>query len=127
MILKPENLGRIHIELQNGKDGLTASLTAENAQVKEALDKNLDSLKNTLNNQGINVSNVNIKLEESQKQSQSNLNQNQDQNEYQNQDRKGASQEKNDGSNHKEQGQGQQNSEDEKSKAKTIKFAKTTV
>ncbi len=69
IILKPENLGRINLELVNSKEGLTAQLTTNNAQVKEILDKNIDSLKDSLGTQGINVNNVNVKLNETQKQS----------------------------------------------------------
>lgn len=77
MILKPESLGRLHIELKNGQNGLTANITAENASVKEALDKNLDNLKNTLSSQGLNVTNVSVKVDESQKQSPSDFQQEQ--------------------------------------------------
>lgn len=66
IILKPENLGKIHLELINGKDGLTASMTAENAQVKDLLDKSLESLKNSLGAQGVNVNNVTVKVAETQ-------------------------------------------------------------
>lgn len=86
IVLNPENLGKINLELVNGKDGLTASLTAENAQVKEILDKNLDSLKNNLSNQGVNVNNVTVKIEDASKQSSGNsLSSNQEQNGGENQ------------------------------------------
>lgn len=68
IILKPENLGKITLELTNGKDGLVAKMTTDNAQVKELLDKHLDSLKDTLGNQGVNVNNVTVKVNETQKQ-----------------------------------------------------------
>lgn len=68
IVLKPENLGRIQLELVNSKEGMTAKMTTENAQVKELLDKNLDSLKDTIGGQGVNVSNVSVKLENTQNQ-----------------------------------------------------------
>jgi len=68
IILRPENLGKISIELTNGKDGLIARMTTDNAQVKELLDKHIDSLKDTLGNQGVNVNNVTVKVSETQKQ-----------------------------------------------------------
>lgn len=68
IILKPESLGKIHLELVNSKEGLTAQMTTDNAQVKELLDKNLDGLKETLSNQGVNVNNVSVKVSETQKQ-----------------------------------------------------------
>lgn len=69
IVLKPENLGRIQLELVNSKEGLTAKMTTDNAQVKQLLDKNLDSLKDTIGTQGVNVSNVSVKLENTQNQS----------------------------------------------------------
>lgn len=69
IVLKPENLGRISLELVNSKDGLTAKMTTDNAQVKELLDKNLNGLKDTIGSQGVNVSNVSVKLENTQHQS----------------------------------------------------------
>jgi len=68
IILKPENLGKISVELVNGKEGLTAKMTTDNAQVKELLDKSLNSLKDNLGNQGVSVNNVSVKLNETQKQ-----------------------------------------------------------
>lgn len=68
IILKPENLGKISLELTSGKDGLIAKMTTDNAQVKELLDKHLDSLKDTLGNQGVNVNNVTVKVSETHKQ-----------------------------------------------------------
>lgn len=69
IVLKPENLGKINLELINSKEGLTAQITAENAQVKELLSKSLDSLKDSLSNQGVNVHSVTVKVEETPKQS----------------------------------------------------------
>lgn len=85
IILRPENLGRINLELINSKEGLTAQITADSAHVKELLDKNLDSLKDTLGNQGVNVNNVSVKVAESQKQDSTNYfeQQNQQQNQQQ--------------------------------------------
>ena len=73
IVLNPASLGRINLELVNSQEGLTARMTTDNAQVKEILDKNLDSLKDTLGNQGINVNNVSVKLNETQKQSSENM------------------------------------------------------
>lgn len=73
IVLKPENLGKINLELINGKDGLTAKMTTDNAQVKELLDKSLNSLKDTLGSQGINVNTVTVKIEDTQKSSDTSL------------------------------------------------------
>lgn len=69
IVLKPENLGKINLEFVNSKEGLTAKMTTDNAQVKELLSKSLDSLKDSLSNQGVNVNSVTVKVEETQKQS----------------------------------------------------------
>lgn len=76
IILQPENLGKITLELVNTKEGLTAKMTTDNEQVKELLSKHLDNLKETMSNQGINVGNLTVKVDETQKQSneQSNFN-----------------------------------------------------
>lgn len=68
IILRPENLGKISLELVNSKDGMTAKMTTDNAQVKELLDKNLNGLKDNLGSQGIHVNNVSVKVETTQKQ-----------------------------------------------------------
>jgi flagellar hook-length control protein FliK len=69
MVLKPEHLGKINLELINGKEGFTARMTADNTQVKELLDKNIESLKSTLSTQGVNVNNISVKVSETQAQS----------------------------------------------------------
>lgn len=79
IVLKPESLGKINLELINGKDGLTARMTTESAQVKELLDKNINELSSTLGKQGINVNNVSIKVAETQDASNGMLNFNQQQ------------------------------------------------
>lgn len=72
IILRPENLGKLNLELVNSKEGLTAQITADSAHVKELLDKNIDSLKDTLGSQGVNVNNVSVKVAESAKQDSTN-------------------------------------------------------
>ncbi|MDD3437035.1 MAG: flagellar hook-length control protein FliK [Candidatus Gastranaerophilales bacterium] len=69
IVLRPENLGKISLELINTKEGLIAQMTTENSQVKEILDKNINSLRENLSNHGVGVNNVNVKVEETQKQS----------------------------------------------------------
>jgi len=65
--LTPESLGKISIEILNGKDGLSAKLIAQNSQVKDMLEKNIEGLKTALQNQGVNVNSVNIKVGEGEK------------------------------------------------------------
>lgn len=60
IVLRPENLGRIHLEIVNSQDGITAKMATENQQVKELLDKNMDALRASLHNQGVNVNNLKV-------------------------------------------------------------------
>lgn len=81
IILKPENLGKVNVEIQNIKGVITATLIAENPQVKEVLEKNLDILKSNLNGQGVNLNTVTVKVEEPDKSAFNNFNLNQEQSE----------------------------------------------
>ncbi|MCQ2565138.1 MAG: flagellar hook-length control protein FliK, partial [Clostridia bacterium] len=68
MVLRPENLGKLQLELINSKEGLVASFTAENSDVKVILEKHLSNLRDTLAEQGVNVSNINVKVAATEKQ-----------------------------------------------------------
>lgn len=65
IILQPENLGKVSVEIMQTKDGLAAKMIAETPQVKELLDKSIESLKNTIASQGVSVNNISVKVEES--------------------------------------------------------------
>ena len=65
MVLNPESLGKINIQLLTTKTGLTAQLTVTTAEARDLLMKGLEGLKENLLSQGISVDNVSIKLEES--------------------------------------------------------------
>lgn len=58
--LKPEHLGRIHLEIISSGDGIIARMQTENAQVKELLEKNMETLKSQLGSQGVNVNNIKV-------------------------------------------------------------------
>ena len=60
MILQPENLGKVSVEIVNSKDGIVAKMTTENQQVKELLDKNMEALRSNLSSQGVNVNNIKV-------------------------------------------------------------------
>ena len=62
IVLRPENLGRIHLEIVNSAEGITAKMSTENQHVKEMLDKNIDALKASLGNQGVNVNNIKVEM-----------------------------------------------------------------
>ncbi|MBS4760774.1 MAG: flagellar hook-length control protein FliK [Clostridium sp.] len=72
IVLKPENLGRVSLEIMNSKDGIVAKMTTDNQQVKELFDKNVEALKSNLSSQGVNVNN--IKVECSQESSNNAMN-----------------------------------------------------
>lgn len=64
MTLRPNDLGRVTIELLSNANGITTNIIAQNSQVKELLDKNIDILKQQLAQQGINVQNIQVKTVE---------------------------------------------------------------
>ena len=60
IILQPENLGRVYVEIMNSKDGIVAKMLTDNQQVKDLFDKNVEALKSNLSSQGINVNNIKV-------------------------------------------------------------------
>ena len=65
MILNPQSLGRLNIDLVSQNGILSAEIRTENDQTKELLTRNIDSLKQSLQEQGITVGNVIVKSQES--------------------------------------------------------------
>lgn len=66
MILNPESLGKVSIQLINTKDGLTAELQVASQTVKDILDSNLSNLKDTLSAQGVQVNDMSVKVSQSE-------------------------------------------------------------
>lgn len=66
MILNPESLGKVEIQLINTKEGLSAQFTVATQDARNILLKGLDGLKETLATHGVSVDNVSVKLNESQ-------------------------------------------------------------
>lgn len=60
IILQPENLGRVSVEIMNSKDGIVAKMTTDSQQVKDLFDKNVEALKSNLSSQGVNVNNIKV-------------------------------------------------------------------
>ena len=60
IVLQPENLGRVSVEIMNSKDGLVAKMTTDTQQVKELFDKNVEALKSNLSAQGVNVNSIKV-------------------------------------------------------------------
>ena len=67
IVLNPESLGKINIQLMNTKDGLTAQFTVTPPEAKDMLMKGVDGLRESLTAHGVSVDNVSIKLNDSQK------------------------------------------------------------
>lgn len=66
MVLTPESLGKVSIQLMNTKDGLTAELQVTSQAVKDILDSNLSNLKDTLSAQGVQVNDMSVKVSQSE-------------------------------------------------------------
>ena len=64
LILNPGALGKVNIQIVNGKDGLTAQFTVTTQEARDILMKGLDGLKESLLAQGINIDDVSVKFEE---------------------------------------------------------------
>ena len=67
IVLNPESLGRVQIQLINSSDGLSAHFTVGSNEVKDLLMKGLDGLKDTLASHGVGVDNVSVKVSNTQK------------------------------------------------------------
>lgn len=67
IVLNPESLGKVTIQLIKTGEGLSAQFTVANQEVRDMLMKGLDGLKETLTAHGVGVDNVSIKMNETQK------------------------------------------------------------
>lgn len=66
LIMNPESLGKVSIQLINTEEGLSAQFTVATQDAKNLIMKGLDGLKETLLAHGVNVDNVTVKLNEAQ-------------------------------------------------------------
>lgn len=73
VMLNPENLGKVHVAVTARQGIVTAQLTAQNEQVKAALENQLTALKEQFNNQGIKVEAVEITVQSHGFESEQNL------------------------------------------------------
>jgi len=64
IILKPENLGRVHVNLVSQNGVLTAHLTAQTQQTADALNRNIETLRQNLVDQGVKIAEVSVKVQE---------------------------------------------------------------
>ena len=58
--LEPPNLGTLNMDVRVNKDAVTMLLVADNNDVKQALNSNLDQLKTALHGQGLNVDRLDV-------------------------------------------------------------------
>ncbi len=61
MVLRPNDLGRLSIELTSGNLGLTTNILAQNEDVRQYIEKNIHTLRQQLSDAGINVNSIQIK------------------------------------------------------------------
>ena len=73
VMLNPENLGKVHVAVTAKQGIVTAQLTAQNEQVKAALENQMTALKEQFNNQGIKVEAVEITVQSHGFESEQNL------------------------------------------------------
>ena len=66
IVLNPESLGKVSIQLINTKEGLSAQFTVATQDARNLIMKGLDGLKDTLVSHGVSVDNVTVKLNDTQ-------------------------------------------------------------
>jgi flagellar hook-length control protein FliK len=62
--LKPDSLGRLEIRAETTLNGITARITTESSNVKSYLENNLQSLQQTLQDQGLKVDRIHIVVQD---------------------------------------------------------------
>lgn len=67
IVLNPESLGKVDIQLLTTKEGLSAQFTVATQEARDLLMKGLEGLKETLTSHGVGVDNVSVKVAEGQK------------------------------------------------------------
>ncbi|MBR2068637.1 MAG: flagellar hook-length control protein FliK [Candidatus Gastranaerophilales bacterium] len=61
LVLRPNDLGRLSIELTTDKNGLTTQIIAQNEHVRNYIEKNIHTLRSQLTEAGVNVNSIQIK------------------------------------------------------------------
>lgn len=69
IVLNPESLGKVTIQLVKSPEGLSAQFTTATQEARDLLMKGLDGLKESLVSHGVGVDNVSVKLSDTQKSS----------------------------------------------------------
>ena len=66
IVLNPESLGKVSVQLINTKEGLSAQFTVATQEARNLIMKGIDGLKDTLMAHGVSVDNVTVKMNETQ-------------------------------------------------------------
>lgn len=66
IVLNPESLGKVSVQLINTNEGLSAQFTVASQDARNLIMKGLDGLKDALAANGVSVDNVSVKLNETQ-------------------------------------------------------------
>lgn len=61
LVLRPNDLGRLSIELSTNHLGLTTNILAQNEDVRNYIERNIDALRQQLSEAGVNVNAIQIK------------------------------------------------------------------
>ena len=67
IVLNPESLGKVNIQLLTTKEGLTAQFTVTTQEARDLIMKGLDGLKESLISHGVGVDNISVKVSDAQK------------------------------------------------------------
>ena len=66
IVLNPESLGKVSVQLINTPEGLSAQFTVATQEARNLIMKGLDGLKDNLISHGVSVDNVSVKLNDTQ-------------------------------------------------------------
>ena len=69
IVLNPESLGKVDLQIINTKEGLSAQFTVTTNEARDILMKGLDGLKESLLTQGVGVDNISVKISETEESS----------------------------------------------------------
>lgn len=64
IILRPEHLGKVNVNIVSNNGVVSAQFTAQSQQAADALNKNIDTLKQNLIDQGLKISEVSVRVQE---------------------------------------------------------------
>jgi len=67
IVLNPESLGKVSIQITKSAEGMSAQFTVASQEAREVLMKGIDGLKDGLLSHGVNIDNVSVKMNETQK------------------------------------------------------------